>query len=154
MTGPAAYRHVQLYTTLWLILPLAAAVTLGVALVSGPLDLSNAALLSLPVLLLALLLLGRLVIELDGPHLRWHFGYVGWPRWQLALADIRQVERSQAPSMAGSGIKGSRQKRLYNVTIGGPALLLTLHDGRTVMLGTPEPERLAAFIEARQPRPQ
>lgn len=154
MTGPAAYRHVQVYTTLWLVLPMAAVVTLGVALVSGPLDLSNVALLSLPLLLGALLLLGRLLIELDGQHLRWQFGYVGWPRWQLALADIRQVERSKAPAMAGSGIKGSRRKRLYNVTIGGPAVLLTLHDGRTVMLGTPEPERLAAFIEARLPRPQ
>ncbi|MDO9093701.1 MAG: hypothetical protein Q7U99_13810 [Rubrivivax sp.] len=154
MTGPAAYRHVQVYTTLWLVLPMAAVVTLGVALVSGPLDLSNVALLSLPLLLGALLLLGRLLIELDGQHLRWQFGYVGWLRWQLALADIRQVERSKAPAMAGSGIKGSRRKRLYNVTIGGPALLLTLHDGRTVMLGTPEPERLAAFIEARLPRPQ
>lgn len=154
MNHPAAYRHVQNYSTLWIILLLTAAVTAGVALATGPLDLSNTALLSLPVLLAALLLLGRLVIELDAQQLRWHFGYVGWPRWQLALADIRQVQRSHAPASAGSGIKGGKGKRLFNVTLGGPAVLLTLHNGHTVMLGTPEPERLAAFIEARLPPPR
>jgi hypothetical protein len=51
----------------------------------------------------------------------------------------------------GSGIRGPVQHRLYNVTTGGPALRLHLRDGRTVTLGTPEPARLASFIEPRLP---
>jgi len=154
MTGLAAYRHVQTYTVLWIILTLSGLVTLGVAAMVGPAGATAGGLVAppaLPVLMVSLLLLDRLVIELDAQHLRWRFGYIGWPRWQLALVDIRRVERTRAPASAGSGIKGSKDKRLYNVTIGGPAVLLTLHDGRTVMLGTPEPERLAAVIEARLP---
>jgi len=153
----AAYRHVQTYTVLWIILTLSGLVTLGVAAMVGPAGATAGGLVALPVLpvlpvlMVSLLLLGRLVIELDAQHLRWRFGYIGWPRWQLALVDIRRVERTRAPASAGSGIKGSKDKRLYNVTIGGPAVLLTLHDGRTAMLGTPEPERLAAVIEARLP---
>jgi hypothetical protein len=51
----------------------------------------------------------------------------------------------------GSGIRGPAQHRLYNVTMGGTALRLHLRDGRTVTLGTPEPARLASFIEPRLP---
>jgi hypothetical protein len=61
------------------------------------------------------------------------------------------MERTHAAASRGAGIKGPRADRLYNATLGGPALRLTLHDGRVVTLGTPEPERLRAFIEARRP---
>jgi hypothetical protein len=76
---------------------------------------------------------------------------VGWPRWQVPLADIVQVQVTQTRALQGSGIKGSSANRLYNVTIAGPAVLLVLRDGRRVTLGSPEAERLAAFIQARLP---
>lgn len=149
MTALPSYRHVQAYTVLWLLLPLTFGITLWIVLASHDVPALELALLAgLP---LALLLgLGRLVIEIDGPVLRWRFGWLGWPRWQVALAEIVAVEKTRAPGMAGSGIRATRQGRLYNVTIGGPAVALTLRDGGRVLLGTPEPEKLAAFIEARR----
>jgi hypothetical protein len=153
MVANVAYRHVQTYRTLWLFLPMTALVLLlvGPALGGRQAEALAGFWWSLPALAGALLCLGRLVIEIDGPLLRWHFGYVGWPRWQVPLADIVQVQVTQTRALQGSGIKGSSANRLYNVTIAGPAVLLVLRDGRRVTLGSPEAERLAAFIQARLP---
>jgi hypothetical protein len=146
-----AYRHVQTYRALWLILPLTALVLAlaGPALGGRPADATAGLWWSLPALGGALLCLGRLVIEVDGTLLRWHFGYVGWPRWQVPLADVVQVLVTPTRVAQGSGIRGSAANRQYNVTIAGPAVLLVLRDGRRVTLGSPEAERLAAFIQAR-----
>lgn len=149
MTARPSYRHVQPYTMLWLLLPLAGGISLWTASMNPSVSALGAGLLA-GVPLALLLGLGRLVIELDGPVLRWHFGWLGWPRWQVVLADIVAVEKTRAPAAMGSGIRSSRQGRLYNVTIGGPVVALTLRDGRRILLGTPEHERLAAFIEARR----
>jgi hypothetical protein len=65
------------------------------------------------------------------------------------LEDISQIEPVRASFAMGSGIRGPAQHRLYNVTMGGTALKLHLRDGRTVTLGTPEPQRLAGFIAPR-----
>jgi hypothetical protein len=149
VTALPSYRHVQPYTVLWVLLPLTCGVTLWIALMTHDVPALELALLAgLP---LALLLgLGRLVIEIDGPVLRWRFGWLGWPRWQVALSDIVAVEKTRAPGAAGSGIRNTGQGRLYNVAIGGPAVALALRDGRRILLGTPEPEKLAAFVEARR----
>ena len=149
MTSLPSYRHVQPFTVLWMLLPLTFGITLWTVWMTHDVPALELALLAgLP---LALLLgLGRLVIELDGPALRWRFGWLGWPRWQVALSDIVAVEKTRAPATAGSGIRTTRQGRLYNVAIGGPAVALALRDGRRILLGTPEPEKLAAFIEARR----
>ena len=149
MTALPSYRHVQPYTVLWVLLPLTGGVTLWTVWLSQGVPALGAALLA-GVPLALLLGLGRLVIEIDGPVLRWCFGWLGWPRWQVALADILAVEKTRAPGMAGSGIRVTREGRLYNVTIGGPAVRLTLRDGRRILLGTPEPEKLAAYLEARR----
>jgi hypothetical protein len=99
----------------------------------------------------SLLCLGRLVITVHAHELRWSFGYVGWPRWSVPWEQVTRVEPVRASFAWGSGIRGPAQHRLYNVTMGGPALRLHLRDGRTVTLGTPDPERLAGFIQARLP---
>ncbi len=149
MAALPSYREVQPYTVLWVLLPLAGGVTLWTAWMGRDVSALGAGLLAaLPLLLL--LALGRLVIELDGTALHWRFGWLGWPRWQVALADIVAVEKTLTPAAAGSGIRTTREGRLYNVTIGGSAVALTLRDGRRILLGTAEPEKLAAFIEARR----
>jgi hypothetical protein len=154
MPDSHAYRHVQPYTTLWVIL-LACAGFGGYMISLEATNGSSEAMLGLLVLVSSLggglLLLGRLVITVHAHELRWHFGYVGWPGWSVPLEEIVQLEPVQTSFALGSGIRGPAQHRLYNVTMGGTALRLHLRDGRTVTLGTPEPARLASFIEPRLP---
>lgn len=148
MTTYAAYRHVQPFVALWLILPLCAAVGALGAWITPQAGIALGIALAIPVAIL--LLLGRLVIEVSGQRLHWTFGFVGWPRWSIALDEIERIESTRARAIQGAGIKGLGSKRLFNVTMGGPALQLDLRDGRTIALGTPEPQRLRGFIEARQ----
>ncbi|MBL8329490.1 MAG: hypothetical protein JNJ71_11595 [Rubrivivax sp.] len=151
MTRHLAYRHTQTYTVLWLILIVAAAVTVPATMGSTatPEGLAGV-LLVLATFLAGLLLLGRLVIEVDSEAVRWSFGYVGWPAWQEPLKSIVSTELGKANVAFGSGIKGTAKHRQFNVVISGPALRLHLMDGRSVTLGTPEPQRLQGFIEARR----
>ncbi len=152
MSSPhPSYRHVQLFVVLWLTLPASAAAS-AIAAWWAPLPLPAALALGLSTLvpLLLLLWLGRLVIELHGTSLHWSFGYVGWPRWSVGIDEIERIEITKARAIQGSGIKGLGRRRLYNVHIGGPVLQLELRDGRTIQLGTSEPQRLRSFIEARR----
>ena len=108
MTDHVSYRHVQPFTALWLILPISAIASL-LGFLAAPRTaieqgLGLAVALALPVTLL--LLLGRLVIELRGPRLHWHFGFLGWPRWSVALDDIERIERTRSRALHGAGIKG------------------------------------------------
>lgn len=151
MTDHAAYRSTQWLTALWLLLPLVLAFFVAEQRASHtsvvPLVIAAATFATL------LLLLGRLVIEVGARELRWRFGFVGWPRWRVAFDDIATLERVKAlPYGAGAGIRGTRRDRQYIARLGGQALRLVLRDGRIVTLGTAEPERLAAFIEARRRR--
>jgi hypothetical protein len=146
----SAYRRAQPFTFLWVVLVLAVVATAVAAGLSG--DPRKGLVLAIVGTADAAvaLLLGRLVIELRGQTLHWHFGFLGWPRWQVALHDIARVELTRVAAWRGAGIKGPRQRRLYNASLGGSALKLTMRDGREVTLGSPEPERLRAFIEARR----
>jgi hypothetical protein len=81
--------------------------------------------------------------------LHWSFGYLGWPAWQLPLHEIARMDAGRTSVWRGAGIRGTLgQDRLYTVTVGGTALRLALHGGRSVTLGTPEPERLEAALRA------
>jgi hypothetical protein len=152
MSTSAAYRHSQTYVLLWAVL-LATGVASGVALAldDDPNARIGAAIVALS-LGGSLLCLGRLVIEVYPQQVRWSFGYLGWPCWSEPIERIARVEVARCQVRFGSGIRGTRQHRQYNVEMDGPALRLHLHDGRSVTLGTPEPQRLATFIEARLPR--
>ena len=154
MTTSAAYRHVQTYWMLWVILIVTAcfgALMISLEEASGSGEALAGLLILAASLGVGLLCLGRLVIEVHAQELRWHFGYVGWPSWSVPLEQVTRVEVVRVSAAWGSGIRGPMQHRLYNVTMGGPALRLHLRDGRTATLGTPEPQRLAGFIQARLP---
>jgi hypothetical protein len=154
MTDAHAYRHVQTYTTLWVIL-LATGGLGGWMISVEPATGSGEGLVGLLVMAASLggslLCLGRLVITVHAHELRWHFGYVGWPGWSVRWEEITRLEPLRASFAWGSGIRGPARHRHYTVTMAGPALRVHLRDGRTVTLGTPEPERLAGFIRARLP---
>lgn len=109
-------------------------------------------------LLLALVMAGvvscfaRFRIELDAHTLRWHFGLLGWPSWQVAMAEIVGVEPARASWLEGAGSRRTRDGMLYRA-IADTTVRLTLRDGRRIRLGTNEPQRLIAFIEPRLSRP-
>ena len=146
------YRHAQPFVALWLGLTLGAiGSTLGIA-ASDDADATLGIVIALSSFALALLLFGRLVIELHSDRLHWHLGFVGWPRWNVRLSNIAGMERTRAAPWLDAGIRGRTRDRLYNVSIGGTALKLTLTDGRSITLGTPEPDRLAGFLEPRLSR--
>jgi hypothetical protein len=145
-----AYRRTQPFTVLWVVLLLAAVVAGVAAGLSRDPGAGRIIVLVWLCDAAVLLLLGRLVVEVRGRTLHWRFGFLGWPRWQLAVEDIVQMQVTRVSAWRGAGIKGRRRHRLYNTSIGGTALQLTLRDGREIWLGSSEPERLRAFIEARR----
>jgi hypothetical protein len=152
MSSHTVYRHTQPYVMLWVVLLLSCGAGAAISWsAGGPGALQGVAFIVLS-LVLGLLLLGRLVISVDNEAVRWHFGFMGWPGWHTPLKDILGTEVAKANVYFGSGIKGSMKHRQYNVVSGGPALRLQLMDGRQVTLGTPEPQRLQGFIEARLDR--
>jgi len=154
VSAHASYRHTQWFTTMWVGLPLPAMFVSVAALRSPDAHLLQAMGIAWGVCVVGLVSLGRLVIELRADRLHWTFGFLGWPRWDLSLQEIELVQCVRTSAWRGAGIKGLGKDKLFSVSIGGPALRLGLHGGRIVTLGTPEPERLAAFIEARRTRPR
>ena len=151
MTAQASYRHSQPFLAMWLSMPLPAVFVSTVALRGGDAGLLQGAAIAWLVCLVGLASLGRLVIELREQELHWTFGYLGWPHWSLPLRDVEQMQCVRTSAWRGAGIKGLGKDKLFTVSMGGPALRLILDGGRIVTLGTPEPERLRAFIEARRP---
>lgn len=149
-----SYREVQPFVLLWVVLPLTAALT-SIAMHASDergAALGSAIMVATSALMLAFF--GRLAIEIRGDRLHWTFGFLGWPRWSLPLAEIEGCEVLRRAGRTGAGIRGPARDRLYSAVVGGPALRLTLRDGRRVTLGTPEPDRLRGFIDARRPAPR
>ena len=144
-----AYRRSQMLWLLWVVLPGTAALTwwmAGTVQAEPRAQLVVAAVAASELLVLAGL--GRFVVQVDDRTLRWRFGYLGWPHWQLALADIRAVEVARSSWVEGWGIRRTKEGMLYNAR-GSGAVRLTLKDGRRLRLGSDEPDQLAAIIAAR-----
>ena len=148
--GDISYRSTQALLGLWLILPLAATLVMAATWNAPP---PGGRALTLALTLAPLVLLGRLVIELRGGTLRWRYGYMGWPCWQVALEEIVDIKLTRGPS-AHAGIQFNGRQRVFTASLGSPAVEFTLRDGRSVLLGSPEPDRLARFIQARLPDPR
>lgn len=144
----ASYRSTQWLRGLWLILPLTAALVLVATASLDPPPWTQP-LIALATLL-PLLPLGRLVIELRGHELHWRYGFLGWPRWQLALSEIADLQLARGPALH-AGIQYNGRQRVFTARLGSPALSIRTRDGRHIVLGSPEPERLAAFLRARLP---
>lgn len=147
-TREVAYRSTQAMLALWLLLPPTSALSAALTWVPGVPSLLALLLAALPFLLV--LLLGRLVIELRGGHVCWSYGFIGWPRWKVDISEIAEVQLGRGPS-AHAGIQFKGTLRVFTASLGSPAVEILLHDGRRVLLGSPEPERLAQFIRVRLP---
>ncbi len=149
----SAYRHVQPFTVLWAVVPSSALLITALALRHGHDGVIGVLALNWALCAAALALLGRLTIEVRGDALHWTFGYLGWPHWQVGLHEIARTEIGRPSVWRGAGIRGLGNDRLYNAAMGGPALRLTLRNGRRITLGTPEPERLEHALRAWQATP-
>jgi hypothetical protein len=101
--------------------------------------------------LLALLIFGRLQVRIDSQLLEWRFGFLGWPRWRVPLADIASLDVVRTTWTDGWGIHRGKDGWTYNAS-GFGAVRITRIDGRTFRLGSDEPARLAAFIRERMTR--
>lgn len=146
-----SYSHSQGLWVLWTVLP-AALVAIAMTLATADPAQQQAMIplfIVLPVLVVALL--GRLRVQLDDHMLEWQFGYLGWPRWRLALADIVSIETTRTGWIDGWGIHYGRAGWLYNAA-GFGAVRIQTRQGRVIRLGTDEPDRLRSFIQARLPR--
>ena len=154
MSAHASYRHAQWFTAMWLGLPLPALFVSMAALREPDAHLMQALGIAWGVCVVGLASFGRLVIELRDDRLHWTFGFLGWPRWDLSLQEIELVQCVRTSAWRGAGIKVLGKDKLFSVSIGGTAVRLGLSGGRVITLGTPEPERLAASIEARRAPPR
>lgn len=144
----ALYESRQWMWTLWLLAP---APVLLVVLTLAQRDDAVGWWISAFVVVLhvgLLLVLGRFTVSLDETQLEWRFGFLGRPRWQLPLADIAAVELARSTALEGWGIRSTGTGMLYNAS-GFQAVRLHLRDGRSIRLGSQEPERLAAFMRTR-----
>jgi hypothetical protein len=140
------YQSRQWVVLLWVFLPV---LTIGMVLfdMRGQ-DLSllprSLALIVL-INLFALSFFGHLKTEINGKVLTWHFGFFGWPKWQLHSDQIRQVEVCETNWYEGKGIRFTREGMLYNAT-GRGAVRIYKADGSKVRLGSAEPEVLCEKI--------
>jgi hypothetical protein len=146
----AIYARTQAVSLLWAIL-LPVTVGVGVSLLAqkGSAGWPAVALLAAAsgVLMLAL---GHFTVEVGEGRVEWRFGVLGWPRWHARLDQITGVEVTTSTALEGWGMRRTATGMLYNAR-GRQAVRLRLRDGRTLRLGSDEPERLAGFISARLP---
>lgn len=105
-----------------------------------------------PLILLAsinvvvLLILSSFRITLNEQYLKWEFGYLGLPRWKLNYEDISKLEVCESTWYEGWGIRLTTEGMLYNAS-GKKALRIYKKNGKTLRLGTPEPDVLMRNIQ-------
>lgn len=90
----------------------------------------------------------NLTTTLTADHLSWHFMLIRLPGWRIALRDIASAEVSQSGCLEGWGIRRTRSGMLYNVS-GTGAIRLYLQNGKTLRLGTRDPQRWMAYLQPR-----
>ncbi len=96
------------------------------------------------------LMFSRFTVEVGQGRVEWRYGRLGWPHWGVDIAEIAGVEPTRTTWLDGWGARRTKGGMLYNAA-GFGAVALHLRDGRTLILGSDEPARLAGFIQARLP---
>jgi hypothetical protein len=77
-----------------------------------------------------------------------HFGVFGWPRFRYSVQRIEHVEAVEIPSSQWAwGMYWSPRRGLMLTLRTGPALRLTLANGRKVTVSTPQPDIAVLAIE-------
>lgn len=90
----------------------------------------------------------KLTVEIDGSTLRLIYG-IGLIRISFRIDELEQVEIIKTPWYYGLGIRITPKGMLYNIQ-GSKALIvryLSKGKRKSVMVGTPEPEKLKKALE-------
>jgi hypothetical protein len=96
------------------------------------------------ILAACLLLFFSLTVEIDGEVLRFRFG-IGLIRKSIPLGEIVKAEPVRNRWIYGWGIHMTPTGWLYNVS-GLEAVEITLKSGKSLRIGTDQPNELAAAI--------
>jgi len=98
--------------------------------------------------LLLLIFLGwlfsSLTVEVTGDEVKWFFGPGFWKK-RLERSDIKAASEVGTHCWYGWGIRYTPQGWMYNVS-GLKAVRLTRTSGKTILIGTDEPEALLAAL--------
>lgn len=136
------YEHTQRGTVVQVALLIGAAVCFGLSqLVPAP---PFVAPLVLVVVVICAYMFSSLTVQITDRSLHWCFG-PGMFRKEVALAEIKTAEVTRTRLVEGWGIHKTSRGWLYNVS-GFDAVLITLYNGKSILLGTDEPARLRSAI--------
>jgi len=89
-------------------------------------------------------LFSSLTVDVTTDEVRWYFGPGFWKK-RLARSDIEEVAPVGTHCWYGWGIRYTPQGWMYNVS-GLKAVKVTLQSGKTILIGTDEPDALAAAL--------
>jgi hypothetical protein len=93
-----------------------------------------------------------LTVRIDRDALRLQFG-PGWPRRTIPLQQIQGIELTRTRWSDGMGLRLTSRGWLYNVG-GRDALLVRRVNGKAVLVGSDEPQRLKSALQAALERAQ
>ncbi|GGC88922.1 hypothetical protein [Undibacterium terreum] len=151
MNSHPVYVESQFASMVWAVMPVASLAGFLLHYNLPNHDLRNSAIsIIVAVNFVVLVLLGRLTISIDATHLRWHFGFLGWPAWKIALAEIESAEVAQSRWIEGWGIKYTKEGMLYNAA-GTAAVRIHRRNGKSLRLGCKDPQRLLSYLLPRIP---
>jgi len=145
MTTSVAYREIQIG---WVLLAVFALVAALVVLIIRSAPLQPVTIVPLVVILLAAAMFGFMSITITADAVQITMG-VGFMRRRVERADIRRLTVVRNPWYWGWGVRlySGGTGTLYAVS-GLQAVELTLTDGRTVRIGTRDPDRLLQALRA------
>ena len=136
------YEHTQRGTVIQVALLIGAVICFGLSrLVPAP---PFVVPMVLVVFVVCAYMFSSLTIHITDRALHWCLG-PGMFRKALALEDIKTVEVTRTRLLDGWGVHKTSRGWLYNVS-GFDAVLITLHGGKGILLGTDEPERLRSAL--------
>ena len=89
-------------------------------------------------------LFSSLTVEVTADEVRWFFGPGFWKK-RLLRTDIKCAAPVGTHCWYGWGIRYTPQGWMYNVS-GLKAVIITKQSGKTLLIGTDEPEKLSAAL--------
>jgi hypothetical protein len=106
-----------------------------------------ALLIAAPLLALTFAAFDGLTVRVTAEAVTWRFGHLGFPRGQVKLSDVSGAAVTRTTFWEGWGIRRTARGMLYNVS-GFDAVMLHRHGSKPVMIGSDEPRKLKAAIDA------